>query len=411
MVPPLHATRFQAKRLRLAHATAPCSPLTTADLGSSSSVEALGRVAPTDFPPQLLSLLHPDPSWPPLLAPGLTPLGDGLSDAERSSILRALSSSNAESGRRAIVAKFGRFWAFCAQSGVSPIPAATDRILAFIQFLHEEGRVSVRSAPQYVSAITTVHRWFALPDFTATTSLTNGLLAAWRLAVVDEVAHDQVLPFPAASIFTLMDAAADTTNVQVLRSALVVGLDFVFFNRADSAFPITAVDLLIEGTSILFRETRFKRKRAEVLTNRLRRYNAVRFPALLAVLRAYRAARAEFYVDRRPSPYFWQLDEVSRPTSALVRRIFSTAASTWPHLFPAGLTHHALRRGGATSAHAIGIPLETICFWGGWSFGSDAVYKYIDFSHEATPDDFRAFGWMRDKAADIAALFFPHSTL
>ena len=57
------------------------------------------------------------------------------------------------------------------------------------------------------------------------------------------------------------------------------------------------------------------------------------------------------------------------------------------------------------AAHAIGIPLETICFWGGWAFGSDSVFNYIDFTHEATPEDFRAFGWMQDRAADIAALF------
>ena len=50
--------------------------------------------------------------------------------------------------------------------------------------------------------------------------------------------------------------------------------------------------------------------------------------------------------------------------------------------------HHALCRSGATVAHAIGIPLEAICFWGGWYFGSYAVYSCVDFIHEATPADF-----------------------
>ena len=57
--------------------------------------------------------------------------------------------------------------------------------------------------------------------------------------------------------------------MHILRAALVIGLDFVFFNRADSAFPITTVDLLEEGPYLVFRETRFKRKQTNLLLNRV----------------------------------------------------------------------------------------------------------------------------------------------
>ena len=106
-----------------------------------------------------------------------------------------------------------------------------------------------------------------------------------------------------------------------------------------------------------------------------------------------------------PPPFIWQLRSEGRPSSDLIRQIFAYAATTWPHLFPHEATHHALRRGGATSAHAIGVPLETLCFWGGWSFGSDSIYRYIDFSHEASAADFQFFGWMLARAAAIAADF------
>ena len=72
-----------------------------------------------------------------------------------------------------------------------------------------------------------------------------------------------------------------------LWAALLVGLDFAFFNRDDSAFPITANYLVEEGDYILFRETRFKRKRAESLVNRVRRFNASRVRSLLVCLRSY----------------------------------------------------------------------------------------------------------------------------
>lgn len=250
-----------------------------------------------------------------------------------------------------------------------------------------------------------MHRWFAVPDFTATTTLTKQLFQAWRLAVADDEARDQVVAFPATSVLDILASAADSPHVATLRAALVVGLDFVFFNRADSAFPITAGDLVEEGDYILFRETRFKRKRVDSLVNRVRRYNAGRLPSLLACLRSYRALRVAHFDPVDPPPYIWQLQSEGRPSTDLLRRIFDSAASSWPQLFPSAVTHHALRRGGATAAHSIGVPLETICFWGGWSFGSDAVYRYVDFAHEATPADFAAFGWMLSRAAEIASAF------
>ena len=127
--------------------------------------------------------------------------------------MQALASSNAESGHWSIIAKFNCFWAYCAQSGTPPIPAEPERVLAFIQHIRAEGRISVRSAPQYVSAITTVHRWFALPQFSATTTLTNALIAAWRLAVVDLEAHDQVRAFPVSSVSALMATEVDTSDL------------------------------------------------------------------------------------------------------------------------------------------------------------------------------------------------------
>ena len=400
--------RLQTKRRRLAvgRLRVPAFPRLPAVIGSTIAPSPFrAPITPSAFPPHLTDILHPHADWPPLLATGFAPLPDGLSDPERASILLALSTSIAESGRLSVATKFCRFWAFCAQTGVSPIPAPANRILAFVQFLRAEGRVSVHFAPQYVSAITTVHPWFAVHDFMATTPLVKTLFDAWRISVADQEARDQVLGFPATSLVALLEAAAHSPDVAILRAALVVGLDFIFFNRADSAFPISAGDLREDGEYIIFCETRFKRKRTDSLVNRVRWFNAARLPSLLACLRLYRDLRMVHYHPEPVPPSFWQLRAEGRPTTALVRRIFEFAATIWPALFPAGVTHHALRRGGATAAHAIGIPLETICFWGGWAFGSNAVYRYVDFTHEPTPADFQAFGWMGLRAADIANEF------
>ena len=223
--------------------------------------------------------------------------------------------------------------------------------------------------------------------------------------MADQEARDQVLAFPATSLVALLEAAAQSPDVAILWAALVVGLDFIFFNRVDSAFPISAGDLREDGEYIIFREARFKRKRTNSLVNRVRQFNAIHLPSLLACLRLYRDLRVAHYHPEPVPPSFWQLRAEGCPNTALVRCIFEFTATTWPALFPAGVTHHALRWGGVTTAYAIGIPLETICFWGGWAFGSDAVYRYVDFTHEPTPADFQAFSWMGVRAADIANEF------
>ena len=142
------------------------------------------------------------------------------------------------------------------------------------------------------------------------------------------------------------------------------------------------------------------------LVNRIRRFNADRLLVLHTCRHHYKALRTtHFAPGESPPPFIWQLHKEGSPSTALIRQIFNYAATTSPHLFPRHATHHALRRGGATCAHSIGVPLETIYFWGGWSFGSDSVYKYIDFAHEPSPVDFLFFGWMVDRASEIAAGF------
>eukprot|EP00873_Tetraselmis_striata_P028435 jgi/Tetstr1/448699/TSEL_035938.t1 len=41
-------------------------------------------------------------------------------------------------------------------------------------------------------------------------------------------------------------------------------------------------------------------------------------------------------------------------------------------------TSHSLRKGAASAANAIGVPLSHICYQGGWATNSDVVLDYID---------------------------------
>ncbi|XRB09851.1 hypothetical protein NFJ02_43g110150 [Pycnococcus provasolii] len=57
----------------------------------------------------------------------------------------------------------------------------------------------------------------------------------------------------------------------------------------------------------------------------------------------------------------------------------------------------------ATLAKACGVPLEDICYWGGWAVRSTAVHAYIDLSCRLHGDDLviarEFFGWLRPPGA------------
>ena len=129
-----------------------------------------------------------DPPLTPLIRPGVAmPLAaSGLLDREdESSIVQALLSSNAPSGRRSIWSKFGKYWSFCSEAKRrwSPIPTEQPMVWAYVQFLRDSTRIHVQSVPQYISVVATVHRWLAFPSLRLHDSVVDQLLKSWRLKV------------------------------------------------------------------------------------------------------------------------------------------------------------------------------------------------------------------------------------
>ena len=98
-------------------------------------------------------------------------------------------------------------------------------------------------------------------------------------------------------------------------------------------------------------------------------------------------------------------DDVSYFSFAHERRAFeSTQVDAWLRLVldhlgeqpPAGevWSGHSLRKGAASGAAALDVPLFRICFIGGWSIKSRAVHDYIDATCPDTAAARRFFGWL-----------------
>ena len=57
-------------------------------------------------------------------------------------------------------------------------------------------------------------------------------------------------------------------------------------------------------------------------------------------------------------------------------------------------TSHSLRKGAASGAAAIGVVIDRMCHFGGWSIHSGVVHDYIDPACPASDAAYAFFGWL-----------------
>ena len=203
-----------------------------------------------------------------------------------------------------------------------------------------------------------------------TTPLVSRMFGSKQQWVVEHEVQDQPVAFLVAAIHAILFSALTTEGTHLVRAALVLVLDFVFFSRADSAFPMALEDLTFTSAALQFRETHFKRRRTDTMVNHIRIYPTQNVPQLRALVQRYTYLRSKAYVDSgaSPSPLFWQLPQERRPTAHFVPQLFEVACQGFPLHWPGpGYMHHSLCWGGAMASHAINVPLEKIYFWGGWN--------------------------------------------
>ena len=135
-----------------------------------------------------------------------------------------------ESTRRSMVAKFGRFQLFCEAHDLIALPVRPVTIYRYLRFLREEGRVGVRSLPQYLAAISMVHHSMGHLQFSAFDAVTRRLTQAWRRHEPEPV-HSHA-PVPSQLMLQVLDFGLTTEDPLLLRAALSAFVDFIFFNRA-----------------------------------------------------------------------------------------------------------------------------------------------------------------------------------
>ena len=157
-----------------------------------------------------------------------------------------------------MTAKFRKFQSFCEANGLAFLPTRPSTIYRYIRFLREEGRVGVRSLPQYLAAVSMVHHTAGHLGFSAFDQVTKRLTSAWRRQQ-PAPAHSHA-PVPSELLLAILALGLATPDPGLLRAACSAVLDFIFFNRAQSGHLIALADVRVENDLLVFRERRTKLK-------------------------------------------------------------------------------------------------------------------------------------------------------
>jgi hypothetical protein len=358
-------------------------------------------------------------------------LGD---DALGSLALTFLTSAKEQSTYDAYMSELQHFMDFCDAENVSPLDVDVMDIVRFVAYVATLGTVSSHSMQPYLSAINRLladnnREPIALgPLVNDAVNGFHGMQQALREeaprvpldADVAKEIHDDGVKLAA-------QAHVSDSELTALRDALATTTSFVWFNRSETTHSLktsqlvagTDADVALADERIwLVSDRRKGRKRLKHHQNKPIGIPLAALPELANAINRYKHLRAAAYGARKLPDQLWALpeDKPSSWTSSVQNKWLASALKRVNRRPPPGFTwtSHSLRSGPASAARAIGVTIERIKHFGGWSVGSTTLEKdYLDPTVQATAGAWFFFGWLRqleqfntppaDTAATVAA--------
>lgn len=314
-------------------------------------------------------------------------------DGRARELLLASKKASTQASYAGALKVFDTFWRKVG-GGRSPFPLSAQTELRFVAWLSSDHPVRASTAAQYLSAVRAQAMLQSAEASDAQVSLAVKGMAqmhlsvqrstvkpTWRASWVILAAHQLIL--------CLMAPEPSLSDCQALVAVL---MGFLFLSRASTICASRPGDFAVSGSSLILSEG--YRKSKTVPEPRAMQFclgpdsPAWSISAFVGHLsRSHPAMMLQPLVSmhQRTSPAA-SIDSCIATTSRLIR-----------HRDPGVqcMTSHSLRRGGAVSMLAVGVPLTKICEWGGWA-GEASVRPYIAgraFTHPA-PADMVCFGWM-----------------
>eukprot|EP00873_Tetraselmis_striata_P000359 jgi/Tetstr1/420623/TSEL_011711.t1 len=268
--------------------------------------------------------------------------------------------------------RLSQFAEFCHDSeNISPLEATTATVVRYVAWIGERGHIAAKSLQPYLSAINTFFELHNLvpiaKDSLHLTSARRGLMLRQRR--LDAAPLRVPLPADVAYRFVtkaeLILSAPYPEYHHNFRALLASVVNFMFFARGLTGVSCRVRDVHVDDYNITLQVYREKGRAGRRGPDDLR-------VLLLPVSEQPRVARLL-------------------------------------HHF---LDHVHLRKGAASAANAIGVPLSHIRYQGGWATNSDVVLDYIDPNVLPSPGAWFFFGHIAplrhfQVQQDSAAVAFP----
>eukprot|EP00873_Tetraselmis_striata_P017365 jgi/Tetstr1/437629/TSEL_026296.t1 len=342
--------------------------------------------------------------------------------------LDLLSSSLGAQTLKSYAGRLSQFAEFCHDSeNISPLEATTATVVRYVAWIGERGHIAAKSLQPYLSAINTFFELHNLDpiakDSMHLTSARRGLMLRQRR--LDAAPLRVPLPADVAYRFVtkaeLIVSAPYPEYHHNFRALLASVVNFMFFARGLTGVSCRVRDMHVDDYNITLQVYREKGRAGRRGPDDLR-------VLLLPVSEHPRVARLlHHFIDNVQSvplvsvglaaSNFWAVNvaEQSKPwTAATMSDWLSTAVNLVNAAPPAGTswTSHSLRKGAASAANAIGVPLSHIRYQGGWATNSDVVLDYIDPNVLPSPGAWFFFGHIAplrhfQVQQDSAAVAFP----
>lgn len=302
------------------------------------------------------------------------------------------------------------FFQFCEEQRIHPLSVTAVEICRYVAWQGIRGSVAAKSLQQYLSAI---NKFLADHGYepTALGALVASVRRGLSGAQIDLDPADVRIALPPEAIVAFIagakairDAlprwsAPATPRILLFRAFLACAVNFLFFQRGEAGTACRTGDLLVHPGGIHLFCNDYKGARGVAPVRKpVHNLPVSAFADLADLLRYFDAQRAAWQGGAQPAARWAVSDSEAASTwsaDTLTEwlRLACDAAGFVP---PDGFkwTSHSLRKGAATAAYAINVPLLKIKFMGNWAQESLVVHRYIDVTAQPTPAAWQLFGWL-----------------
>ena len=304
--------------------------------------------------------------------PGVPATRPGFDEA--AALLLASRRPTTWAGQGSKLAKYLHYCEHVVSPPLRPVPASQQQILTYLGWLFSTETVAAGSLQGYLSAISSLHADFGFPSPTVGKLMIDAKHGYAELEGERQDAEGRA-PIPCDVIMAIVRWGLHASDLEDVRAAACTALNACFFCRADTGVHLLVKDLVLDADAVSVREQHLKnapRGRHVLLRRPCDSQDPVwqlltRFQGLVG--------------SRDPAAYFWRLPHERRANwrPALVDSWLQRCLTAVGAVPPPGVlwSSHALRSGGATGAHSIGVQDHVIARWGVWA-SLRSLHRYID---------------------------------